>query len=115
MSELEPYVAGSRPGPDFERVLREVSDLEAEEEPDIEDIMGSLRRRNQMLHYVDQLGYPRKKGWTFKPYENPSEAARNKLRLFHERNPRALRVHQLGQRDQEQDREPERELEPKQG
>ena len=71
-------------------MLREVSDLEAEEEPDVEDIMGSIRRRNQTLYHINQSGYPLKKDWTYKPYENSSEAAKNKLRLVHERNPRAL-------------------------
>ena len=36
VSELEPFIAGSRPAPEFEKVLREASDLEAREEYDVE-------------------------------------------------------------------------------
>jgi len=42
VSELEPFIAGSRQAPDFAKVLREVSDLEQEEDYDVEDIMGSM-------------------------------------------------------------------------
>ena len=37
VSELDPY--RSRPPPDYAKILREVSDLEQEEEYDVEDIM----------------------------------------------------------------------------
>ena len=52
VSEVEPFVAGSRPSPDFAQVLREVGDIEAEEEYDIEDIMGSITRRKKVLYLV---------------------------------------------------------------
>ena len=44
VSELEPFVSGSRPAPNFEKVLREVSDIEADEEFDVEEIKGSITR-----------------------------------------------------------------------
>ena len=95
VSLLEPFVAGSRPSPDFERILREVSDLEEEEEYDIEEIMASITRRKRVLYLVKWLGFPRKKDWTYEPYENFSEGAYDKLRAFHEKNPSAPRDYRL--------------------
>ncbi len=99
VSQLEPYVAGSRPSPDFEKVLREVSDLEDEVEYDVEDIMGSITRRTRVMYHVKWLGFPKKKDWTYEPYENFSEAARGKLREFHTKYPNAPRDHRLKRED----------------
>ena len=95
VSEVEPFVAGSRPPPNFEKVLREVSDIEADEEFDVEEIKGSITRRNRVLYHVKWLGFPRKKDWTFEPYENFSEGARAKLLQFHNDNPNAARDYRL--------------------
>ena len=95
VSEIEPFEAGSRSPPDFAKVLREVGELEAEEEYDIEDIMGSITRRKKVLYLVKWLGFPKKKDWTYEPYENFSEAARDKLIAFHNRQPGAARDHRL--------------------
>ena len=38
-----------------------MSDLEADEEYDVEDIMGSIARRGRVLYHVKWLGYARKK------------------------------------------------------
>lgn len=95
VSEIEPFVTGSRPTPDFAKVLREVGELEAEEEFDVEEIMGSITRRRRVLYLVKWLGFPKKKDWTYEPFENFSEPARQKLDEFHAKHPRAVRDHRL--------------------
>ena len=69
--------------------------MEAEAEYDIEDIMGSITRRKKVLYLVKWLGFPRKKDWTYEPYENFSEAARSKLEEFHSKHPTAARDYRL--------------------
>lgn len=83
VSEIEPFVTGSRPSPDFAKVLREVGELEAEEECDVEEIMGNITRRKRVLYLVKWLGFPPERDWTYEPFENFSEAARQKLEEFH--------------------------------
>ena len=95
VSEIEPFVAGSRPSPNFEKILREISDIEAEEEYDVEEIKGSVTQWNRVLYHVKWLRYPQKKDWTYEPYENFSEAAREKLPEFHTKHPRQPRDHRL--------------------
>ena len=87
VSELEPFVHSNRPVPDFTKVLREVSDIEADEEYDMDEVKGSIPCRNRVLYHVKWLGYPKKKGWTFEPYENFSEGGREKLYQFHINHP----------------------------
>ena len=96
---IEPFVAGSRGPPDFEKILREISDIEVDEEYDVEAIMGSITRRQRVLYHVKWLEYPRKKDWTFEPYENFSEAAREQLLQFHDSHPNAPRGHRLHQQN----------------
>ena len=66
-----------------------MNDIEADEEYDVHEIKGSIERRNRILYQVKWLGFPRKKDWTYEPYENFSEAARKKIIEFHTRNPLA--------------------------
>ena len=73
VSEIEPFVPGKRPIPDFTKILREVRDIEADEEYDVDGIKGSITRRKKILYHVKWLGYPKKNDWTFDPYENFSE------------------------------------------
>ena len=68
-----------------------MSDIEADEEYDVDEIKGSIERRNRILYQVKWLGFPRKKDWTYEPYENFSEAAREKITEFYVRNPTAPR------------------------
>ena len=42
VSEIEPFIAGNRPVLDFTKILREVSDIEADEEYNVEEIKGSI-------------------------------------------------------------------------
>ena len=57
--------------------------------------MGSITRRQRVLYHVKWLRYPQKKDWTFEPYENFSEAAREKLLQFHDSHPNTPRDHRL--------------------
>ena len=87
VSEIEPCVPGNRPVPVFTKILREVSNIEADEEYDVDEIKGSITRRNKILYHIQWLGYPKKKDWTFEPYENFSEGGREKLYQFHINHP----------------------------
>ena len=66
-----------------------MNDIEADEEYDIDEVKESIERRNRILYQVKWLGFPRKKDWTYEPYENFSETAREKITEFHVRNPTA--------------------------
>ena len=74
-STIEPYKVRQGTNPDYNQILREMSDIEADEEYDVDEIKGSIERRNRILYQVKWLGFPRKKDWTYEPYENFSEAA----------------------------------------
>ena len=85
---------GKRPV-DYEKVLREVADIEADEEYDVDEIKGSIKRRNSVLYHVKWLGFPKTKDCTFEPDENFSKEARMKLYQFHINNPAAPRDHRV--------------------
>jgi hypothetical protein len=95
VSEIEPYQSGSHEIIDPAKVLRESDDLEADEEYDVEDIKGCVKRKNRVLYHVKWLGWPLKKHWTYEPFENFSEGGLEKLREFHLRNPDAPRDYRL--------------------
>ena len=57
--------------------------------------MDSIKRRNRVLYRVKWLGYPKKKDWTFEPYENFSEGGLEMVRSFHKANPDAERDYRL--------------------
>ena len=94
VAEVKPFVPGNRPV-DYEKVLREVANIEADEEYDVDKIKGSIKRRNSVLYHVKWLGFLKKKDWTFEPYENFSTEARTKLYQFHINNPTAPRDHRV--------------------
>ena len=94
VAEVELFVPGNRPV-DYEKVLREVADIKADEEYDVDEIKGSIKHRNSVLYHVKWLGFPKKKDWTFEPYENFSTEARTKLYQFHINNPAAPRDHRV--------------------
>jgi hypothetical protein len=93
--EIEPFESGSRPAPDPAQILREGDDIEADDEYDVEEVKGSIKRRNRILYHVKWLGWPRKKDWTFEPLENFSVGGLEKLREFHTKNPDAPRDYRL--------------------
>ena len=93
--EIEPFESGSRPTPDPAQILREVDDIEADDEYDVEEVKGSIKRRNRVLYHVKWLGWPRKKDWTFEPFENFSVGGLEKLREFHSKNPDQPRDYRL--------------------
>ena len=78
--EVEPFVQGNHPV-DYERTRRECADIEADEEYDMDEIKGSIKRQNSVLYHVKWLGFPKETDWTIEPYENFSEGARTKLFL----------------------------------
>ena len=61
----------------------------------MDKIKGSIKRRNSVLYDVKWLGFPKKKDWTFEPYEIFSEEARVKLLQFHIDHPSAPRDHSV--------------------
>ena len=96
VSEIEPFEAGSRRAPDPARVLREAADIEGDDEYDIDEVKASITRRSGRVFYqVKWLGQPRKKDWTWEPYEHFSEGGRTKLYEFHAKHPRAARDYRL--------------------
>ena len=58
--EVEPFVPGNHPV-DYEKVLREVADIKADEEYDVDEIKRSIKRRNRILYHVKWLRFPKKK------------------------------------------------------
>lgn len=86
---------GERPAPDLAKIVREADDLDASKEYDIEEAVASIKRRNRVLYLVKWLGYPKKKDWTYVPYENFSEGGLEKLQEFHAANPGAERDYRL--------------------
>ena len=60
VAAVKPFLPGNRPV-DYEKVLREVADIEADEEYDVDEIKGSIKRRNSVLYHVKWLGFPKKK------------------------------------------------------
>jgi hypothetical protein len=93
--EIEPFESGSRPAPDPAQILREADDIEADDEYDVEEVKGSVKRRNRVLYHVKWLGWPRKKDWTFEPFENFSVGGLEKLREYHSKNPDSPRDYRL--------------------
>ena len=57
----------------------------------MDEIKGSIKRRNSVLYHVKWLGFPKRKDWTFEPYENFSTEAQTKLYQFYINNPSAPR------------------------
>ena len=88
VAEVEPLVPGNHPV-DYEKVLREVADIKADEEYDVDEIKGSIKCQNSVLFHVKWLGFLKKKDWTFESYENFSTEVRTKLYQIHINNPMA--------------------------
>ena len=80
---------------DYEKTLCKCADIEADEEYNVDEIKGSIKRRNSVLYHVKWLGFPKKADWTFEPYENFSEGARTKLLQFHINHPNAPRDYRV--------------------
>ena len=78
VAEVESLVQGNRPV-DYKRTLCECADIEADEDYNVDEVKGSIKRQNSVLYHVKWLGVPKKKYRTFERYENFSEGARTKL------------------------------------
>ena len=101
VSEIEPFQAGSRPAPDPGKVLREAANIEGDDEYDIDEVKASVKRKGgRVLYHVKWLGLPKKKDWTYEPYEHFSEGGRDKLYEFHNKHPNAPRDYRLPVIDQ---------------
>ena len=85
---------GNRPV-DYKKILCECTDIEADEEYNVDEIKGSVKCGNSVIHHVKWLGFPKKKNWTFEPYQNFSVGARTKLLQFHSNHPSAPRDHRV--------------------
>ena len=94
VAEVEPFVKGNRPV-DYEKTMREYADIESDEEYDVDEIKGSIKRRNSVLDHVKWLGFLKKTDWTFEPYENFSAGARTKLLHFYINHPNAPQDHRV--------------------
>jgi hypothetical protein len=95
VSEVEPFISGSRQAPDPARILREAADIEGDDEYDVDEIKGSTMRKTRVFYHVKWLGFPKKKDWTFEPWENFSPGGYDKLHEFHEKHPKAVRDYRL--------------------
>ena len=95
VSEIKPFKAGSRPAPDPTKVLREAADIENDDEYDVDGIKGSITCRSCVLYHVKWRGNPKKKDWTFEPYENFTDNGRMMLLDFHTRYPEMPRDYGL--------------------
>ena len=80
---------------DYERTLCECADREADEEYNVDEMKGSIKRRKSVLYHVIWLGFAKKIVWTFEPYENISEGTRTKLLQFHINYPNSPRDHRV--------------------
>ena len=58
--EVEPFVPVNRPV-GYKKTLHECADIEADEEYEVDEIKGSIKRRNSVLYHVKWLGFPKKK------------------------------------------------------
>ena len=94
VAEVEPFVQGNRPI-DYRKTQRACADIEADEEYDVDEIIGSIKRRNSVLYHVKWLRFLKKTDWTVEPYENFSEGARTKLLQFRINYPNAPRDHRV--------------------
>ena len=61
----------------------------------MEEVVTSVKRRNRVLYLVKWLGYPKKRDWTYEPFENFSEGGLEKIREFHAANPKAEKDYRL--------------------
>ena len=93
--EIEPFEAGSRPAPDPAKVLWEAADIENDDEYDMDEMRGSITRRNHVLYHVKWRGYHRGGGWTFEPYEDFTDNGRMMSLDFHARHPDQPRDYRL--------------------
>ena len=82
--EIEPFVAGSKSQSDHAQTPREVADIEADEDCDVDKIKRAIARRKKILYRVKLLGYPVEEGLDIraiqKPFRrSPCEATRPSL------------------------------------
>ena len=68
---------------DSDKTLRQYADIEADEEYNLDEIKGSIKRQNCVLYHAKWLGFRKKTDWTSKRYENFSMGVWMKLLQIH--------------------------------
>jgi hypothetical protein len=91
ISLLEPYNNGTRPLPDLLKIINKASDIEGNEEWEIEEIISSRKVKGNVLYQVKWKGYPLKKDHTQELYESFIVGSLQSLQELHSRNPGMLR------------------------
>jgi hypothetical protein len=74
-----PFRSGLRAPPDPNKILREADDVEGSEEYNIDEVISSYKSGNRVLYLIKWLGWPKKKDWTAKPFDNFSVGGQEKL------------------------------------
>jgi hypothetical protein len=91
ISLLEPVIQGNREV-NLEKVLDAADLIEADDEYHVEEVMGSVEKKGQVSYLVKWRGFPAKKDWTPKDYDNfYSIGAKEELRKFYSKNPESPR------------------------
>jgi hypothetical protein len=91
VSLIEPYKSGGRPLPDPKEVLEEANKDQAVDGYNVDKIMASTMTDKGVRYLTKWEGWPRKKDWTWEPFEHFYEPTRVLLSEFHQRNPDAPR------------------------
>lgn len=93
--EIEPFVAGSKPRPNYAQIPCEAADIKADEDSDVEKIKGPLPagKRSSIASNCSDISW--KKDWTFEPFENFFEGAHAKLLDLHCKHPQTPRDNRL--------------------
>ena len=91
---MKTFLPGTCPV-NHEKTQHECADIEADEESDVHEMKGFIKRRNGVLYKVKWLAFPKKNDCTFEPYANFSEGARMKLIQFHINFPGTPRDHRV--------------------
>jgi hypothetical protein len=91
LSLLDPFVQGCLEV-NLEKVLDAADPIEADNEYDVEEVMGSLEQNSKVTYLVSWKWFLAKKDWTGEIYERfYSVRAKEELRKFHSKNPESRR------------------------
>jgi hypothetical protein len=85
VSLLEPYNNRTRPLPDILKIIDKASDIEGNEEWEIEEILSSRKVKGKVLYQVKWKGFPLKKDHTEELYESFIVGGLQSLQEFHSR------------------------------
>jgi hypothetical protein len=95
VSLIEPFVNGNR-DVDLNSVLKTSDPIENAPEYDVDKVMGSTKKDRKVLYLVKWEARLAKTHWTREPFDSfYSVGAKEKLRVFHSKNPDTLRDSRL--------------------